>query len=692
MEVVKTVCACCAQNDCGMNVFTDNGEIVRVSGMKEHPYNKGVLCPKGLAAQKLVKDPQRLKYPLKRIGKRGEGRWARISWDEALTSIAGELNRIKETDGPEAFGVFRGAGPGWGGSWVYTQRFMHAFGSPNYATQVHLCFGPRAVTMATTYGGVPEADFDHADQIILWASNPAETSLPNYWRRVSKAKNRGARLVVIDPRFTRTASKADLYVPIKPGTDAVLALGMANVIINEGLTDSEFIEKYVHGFEEYKDLVKSYTPEKVEEITTVSRDMVIKLARMYAEIRATALMVGNGVEQLTNTMQTMRAIQCLPALTGKLAVKGGYIFTPNVGWTDVPLKAKFNEELMSRSVSKHDMFSGFSLVYPDLLDAIATGEPYPIKAVVCLGAPLTVLPEGNKYREILKEKLELLVVHDLYMTSEAEIADYVLPATSFLECSRLRSTRYKFDAYTQHIALQNKAVEPVGESRPDEELFFELGRKLGMADLFPWTDALEAAADAIEPLELTLEDLKNNPGGKVWRFPEEDVIGFYKKNGFNTPTKKVELYNTIFEKNGYDPLPVYIESEELNDHELKKEYPLTCVNGIKSVLYSHTQFRTIKELRTLMPDPWVEIHPDKAKELGIEDGSLVLVSSPRFQVRLVAKLTEGIADPEVIFMPYGWGQAYIGGPVTNYLSPDNPRDPISGSTSSHAFACRIETI
>lgn len=692
MKVVKTICGACAQNDCGMDVYVENGQIARIKGMQEHPYNRGVLCPKGLASSQTVKDPLRLKFPLKRTGERGEGKWARISWDEALDTITEKLSTLKKEYGPESLGFFRGAGPGWGGSWVYAQRFMHAFGSPNYATQVHLCFGPRAVTMATTYGAVPEADFDNAGLIILWASNPAETSLPNYWRRISRAKSRGAKLVVIDPRFTKSASKADWFVSPRPGTDGALALGLAHVMIKEGIYDKTFVDRHTHGFKAFAEMVRDYSPEKVSQITTVPAELIERIARLYAQSKPAALMAGNGVEQLTNTMQTMRAIQILPALTGNLGTKGGYVFTPNVPWSDMPLKEKYFSELIDKSVSKHKMFSGFSLVYPDLLDAVEKGEPYPIRAVFCLGAPLTVLPQGNRYKEILKNKLDLFVVHDLYMTTEAEIADIVLPATSFLECSRLRSTRYKANPYTQHIALQNRVVDPVGESRPDEELFFELGRRLGLSALFPWQNAVEAAGAAIESLGLTLQDLTDNPGGKEWHYPEEEVLKFYEKEGFNTPTKKVELYNTTFEKNQYDPLPRYQEPAEspVSRPDLSREYPLICVNGIKTVLYSHTQFRTLPLLRDIMPDPWVELHPDKAAQLDIREGDLVLLTSPRAQVRLKAKISAGVSSPDIVYSTYGWGQAYIGGEVTNYLSPGHPRDPISASTSSHSFLCRIE--
>ena len=437
-----------------------------------------------------------------------------------------------------------------------------------------------------------------------------------------------------------------------------------------------------------------YPPERVARITGVSVKTIEELARLYARTKPAALMVGNGVEQLTNSMQTMRAIQILPAITGNLGIKGGYVFTPNVDWSDMPLKEKYFRELFKKSVSKHKLFSGFSMIYPDLLDAISTDEPYSIRTVICQGAPLTVLPEGDKYREIIKNKLDLFVVHDLYMTTEAEIADMVLPATSFLECSRLRSTRFKADPYTQHVAVQNQVVDRVGESRPDEELFFELGRRLGLAEYFPWQNALEAAEDAIQSLGLSLNDISSNPGGKEWRYPEEEVLKFYEKAGFNTPTKKVELYNTTFEKNQYDPLPHYHEPAEVpaSQPALSREYPLTCLNGIKSVLYSHTQFRTLSWLNDIMPESWVELHPEKASELGIRDGEMVLMESPRAQVRLKARISEGVPHPDIVFSTYGWGQAYVGGPVTNYLTPAQPGDPIAGSTSSHAFLCRIQKI
>ena len=695
MEIVKTVCGLCSQNDCGMDVFVEDEKIIKIRGMREHPYNQGVPCPKGLAAGQLTTDPHRLKKPLKRIGERGEGRWKEVSWDEALDLAAEKLDKIRRKYSPLAVGMFRGAGPGWGGSWPYTQRFLHAYGTPNYAMMINLCFGPRLVALRTSYGGLFEPDFDNANCILLWGSNPVETSLPNYWRRISDARRRGAKLIVIDPRHTRTSDQADLHVPIRPGTDGALALALANIIISEELYDRNFIMNYVHGFEDFRKIAAAYTSKITEELTGVPRGMIKEIALLYAKTRPAALLTGNGIEQQTNAAQTVRAIQLLPALTGNIAVRGGQVLTPSLPWPDVPLKEHYNAGLAKHSVTQHRIFEPDSLIGPDLIDAIRTSRPYPIKGLFVLGAPLIAYPRGDKLEDACRENLEFILVHDLFMSSEAQkIADLVLPAASFLECSRLRTTRVKADPFTHHIALQNRAVKPVGESRPDEELFFELGRRLGLEKYFPWDDALTAAGDALKPLGTSLKELKEHPGGKVWHYPDEDTICFYERKGFSTPTGKAEFYNTTFEQMGYEPLPDYKKPELdilIKGYE-KTEYPLTCINGLKSILYTHTQFRTLSYLGSILPEPWVAIHPEKAAELGIKEGDRVIVESPQGHVELTACLTFEICFPEHVFMPYGWGQAYIGGPVTNHISPEYPRDPVTGSTANHNFRCRIKKL
>ena len=688
MDVIKTLCCNCAQSDCGMDVYVDDGRIVKIKGTDGHPYNQGALCPKGFASHKIVGHPDRLMYPMKRMGERGENKWGRVTWDEALDEIADRLITIKKESGPEAFGFFRVTGPGWEGSWFLTSRFIKGFGSPNIATQLHICKVPRSAVTKTMMGAEFDPDFENTDYILIWGSNPANTSLPNLWRRISAARERGAKVVVIDPRFTRSASKADLYTAIKPGTDAALALGLARIIITENLYDKEFVDNYTHGFEEYSKLAMEYTPEKVEEITGISKDVIREIAVGYAKSKPATLLVGNSIEHLTNTMHTMQAIYSLVGLTGNIGNKGGHVLPPGLPWTDMALNGKFLNELLDKSVAQLKMYHQqvpFSMTYTELLSAIETKKPYPIRALLFQGSGgITVMPDTNKYADIIKKNVELNVVHNQWMTPEAAFADFMLPAANFLECSRVRFMRpgFRGSAYMQYVGLQRKVVEPTGESMSDEDLFIQLAKRLGMEDLFPWKDALEATDALVEPLGLTLKDLEDNPDGILYERSEEQVIGSYKKNGFATPTKKFEFSVETFKNAGYEPLPVYEESEL----QLSKEYPLLGNAGLKPLLSSHTSFHNVDLVSQYMPDPWVELNPETAASLGVEDGEMVEVASINGAVQLKAVVTEGVM-PNLALVAYGWTEM-----PGNKLTSDEPNDPISLSAAIRAFPCRVNKL
>ena len=696
MEVKQTICGGCAQSDCGIDVHLDGGKIKFIEGTKGHPYSHGNLCPKGIAAGEMITDPNRLQYPMKRAGERGEDKWKRISWDEALDTIAKKLLEIKERYGPEQVAFSRGTGPGWEGSLFFHQLFLFAFGSGNLFCQGHVCKFPRVVVTGTMMGGEPDLDIEHTNCILLWGSNPAETSLPNYWSRITKAKKRGVKLIVVDPRFSRSATKADLYVPIRPGTDGALALGLAHLIIKEGLYDKEFVENYSHGFDEYAALVKDFTPERVEQITQVPQETVREIALSYGGTKPSLLFVGNGVEQLTNSMQTMRAIYCLPGLTGNIGVKGGHILHPPPPLPDLVQRGRFFGELLEKSATRHKFFyskvgGGAAIGIDDLYETIRTGEPYPIRALLCTGSSfLTIHPGAEQYKELFRKNLELMVVHDPFMTKEArELADIVLPATTFLECWRFRFMRpgFKGGAYTKWLALQRPVVEPVGESWPDEKFAMELARRVGLGEYFPWKDVIEFTDELLKPIGLSAEQLVKDPKGFVGKLPEEDAIGFYKKNGFNTPTKKFEFYNTSFEKAGFDPLPRYTEPEvsPVSQPKLAEEYPLILDIGIKPGLFCHTQYHTTPVLHALAPDPWVEIHPLTADKLGIADGDSVRIVSPNGKVNLKARISGATVSPNLVYMPYGWAEYEI-----NTLSVHGTADPICGSAPNHALMCRIE--
>lgn len=694
VQVVQTVCGGCAQSDCGIDVYLQDGKIVGIRGTANHLYNRGNVCAKAIAAASLIDDPRRLKHPMKRVGARGEDRWARISWDEALDIIAAKLLEVKEKHGPEQVAILRGTGPGWEGSLMFHQLFMFACGSGNIGCQGHMCKFPRIVTCGTTMGGEPDMDIDNTRCILLWASNPAETSLPNYWSRITKAKSRGAKLIVVDARFSPSASKADIYVHIRPGTDGALALGLAHIIIKEGLYDKEFVENYAHGFEEYAKLAMEFPPERVEQITGVPRELIREVALTYGGTKPAVLFVGNGVEQLTNTMQTMRAIYCLPGLTGNFGVKGGHILPAPLPFPDLARKSRFFGELLPKSVARHPFFAarvggGAAIMLSDIYDAILTDEPYPLRVALCIGsAALTIMPEGNRYRDLFKKKIELFVVHDPIMTKEArELADIVLPGTTYLESWRFRFMRpgFKGDPYLQWVGLQRPVVAPVGESKSDEEFLSALGRRVGIGDAFPWDGVLGFVDDLVKPLGITAQHLVDNPTGHTIRVNESDVIGAYKTKGFNTPTKKFEFYNTSFEKAGYNPLPVYEEPmvSPVSQPSLSEQYPLILSIGIKPGLFTHTQFRGAGLLTRMLPEPWVEIHPVKAAELGVAQGDRVRVTTPNGEVTVKAVVSEAMVNPNQVCMPYSWPEYGI-----NNLASNKPEDPICGAPSTHALLCQ----
>jgi anaerobic selenocysteine-containing dehydrogenase len=311
--------------------------------------------------------------------------------------------------------------------------------------------------------------------------------------------------------------------------------------------------------------------------------------------------------------------------------------------------------------------------------------------IVMDGDPARSLSNTIRVEEALK-KLDFLAVHELFMTGAAELADIVLPASSCFESIQINT--YPFNAAppinTQLVGLRNKVVEPPNECHSDFEFLFELARKLGYGDYFPWKTTEEVLDDQLKPTSITVKDLKEHPEGIVKIFTPQELYRKYERQEFATPTKKVELYSTILEKAGHDPLPTFEEPGEspVSRPDMAEEYPIICNDSIKPGLFVHNQYRTLPWLKRIMPEPWVEIHPQKAEELGIKDKEMVVVESPRGNIRVRARFTEGI-DPGTVFIPHGWGQPYAHGQPDNYLTPDLPRCPVSGSTSNRAFLCRV---
>ncbi len=690
-EIVKTLCQLC-NRCCGINVYVEKGKMVKVEGMPEHPANKGGLCPKALAAVQFEYDPRRIIHPLKRVGARGEGKWAEISWEEAIRITAERLLQARDQYGAPSIASYKGQAEGWETIWVLIKRFMNVLGSPNYCAHSQLCWVPLMMGQIYTLGGMPMPDIENTNCMLCWGVNPFTSCVANFGRRVLDAKQRGAKLVVIDPRFSSVAAKADIFIRPRPGTDGALALGMLNVILEEELHDARFVGMWTHGFEELKKFIKPYTPEWASKVANVPAALIEEVARLYATTKSACILVGgNGLDQHTNVVQTSRAIAILETICGHIDQPGGNVFSMRPALTDLFLADKRPKEI--KEIGEHPLYYQiWSVAGSDMVDTLITGEPYPLKAMIVMdGDPARSLPNAARVVEGLK-KLDFLVVHELFMTGAAELADIVLPASSYFESIHVAT--YPFNgappANIQLIGLRDKVVNPPGECHSDFEFLFELAKKMGYGEHFPWKTAEEVFDEHLKPAGITVKALRDHGGIILKSFTSQEVYQKYEKQGFATPTKKAELYSTLLEKSGYDPLPTFVEPGEspISRPDLAKAYPLVGNASIKPVLFVHNQYRTVPSLNRIMPGPWIEIHPQKARELGIKDGETVVVESSRGSMKAKAQFAEDV-DPDTVYLPHGWGQPYASGQADNFMTPDSPRCPISGSTSNRSFLCRV---
>jgi len=520
--------------------------------------------------------------------------------------------------------------------------------------------------------------------MILWGYNPSGTTESGLMiRQIFDAKEKGAKLIVIDPLLTPLAAKADIWGQIRPGTDCALALAMLNVIVNEELYDRDFVNKWTYGFEKLEEHIQEFPPEKMEKITWIKAEVIREIARTYATYKPACIYDGNGLDQYPNCVQTARAICILRAITGNLDVPGGDLIPDTIPTVDITLKGMLPKGV--KPVDDFPLFREFTgqVPAPSVIDAILTGKPYPIKAMIVQGGnPALTLANSTKVREALR-KLEFLVVMDLFFTRTAELADIILPAATSFEKTGL--TAYP-SLRTNFIMLQQKVIEPLGESWPDWKFWFELAKKMGYRQEFPWKDVEEAIDELISPSGLTVAKLKEGPILLPRRYKKFEEKGFP-----SIPSGKVQIYSEILKDHGFEPLPTYIEPPETptSRPELLGKYPLMGVCWPRSV-YVHTQHRNVPWLRSLDPDPLVRINPKDANERNIEDGCAVIITSPRGSIKVKAKVTQKV-PLGIVAISWGWGQTIIEANI-NDLTDDTVRDPITGTTPNRLFLCEVQKI
>jgi anaerobic selenocysteine-containing dehydrogenase len=722
-KAIKTVCNLCGLCGCGIEVVVEDGRVMEVRGDKNHAENRGALCPKGRAVIDILYSADRLKHPLKRVGKRGEGKYERISWDQALGLVAENLQKVKDNYGPEAVAFHKGAGHDLCGGDVrsYFYRLANVFGTPNLSSPFYVCNGPRSLNMFLTTGGVPAPDVENSKCILLWGINPTDSALTRQMK-IQNARKAAAKLIVIDPRTTYFAQRADIHLQPRPGADGALALGMLKVIIDDRLFDEGFVTNWTVGFQELKTLLAEYPLEKLEKITWVSREKIRKAAQLYAETKPACVFLGNALDQHINTSQTIRAIADLIAITGNLDTKGGNVMLSSMALAKNPveLHERLPGEMNRKRLGDQFLLTRFEYTKiahePSVLKAILEGTPYPVKAMFIMAANPMLTSPNIKHVEAALEKLDFLAVADIFMTKTAQLADVVLPACTFLEQTYYAT--YDAGAYSKPtfpglLMLRPEVVPPLEESRPDWQIIVDLAKKLGYGEDFPWQNIEEAINYELKLVGITTKDLRHHPEGiqipgpsflyqkfgskgpwgrlLIWflnrtRFREyPNMYHKYEKIGFMTPSKKVEILSLRLAAMGYDALPVYHEPAEspLADTELARAFPLVLTTGAKTPSYVHSQMRNIPSLNHRMPHNVVEIHPTTAKDLGVGEGDIVAVESPRAEIKCHANLTGGI-HPRVVQLYHGFEEANA-----NLLTDSGSSDPVTGSAPLRSSLCRI---
>ncbi len=691
IEVKKAHCEMC-QPRCRILVHVEHGRMVKTEVDRSYPLWDTIMpptsaCPRQLAAKEIMYHPDRVNFPLKRVGEKGEGKWETISWEQAFDEIAEKLSEIREKYGAEAAACTTGDArfPYW-----LPGRFFYPFGSPNIVSTANICHGPTATTGATVLGWPPrhrtyltiekDAEGKVATKCVFLIGIDPSHSRYRLWKTLRDAKELGTKLIVADPRRTESAELADIWLQLRPGTDTALLMSMINVIIEEGLYDKEFVEKWCYGFDKLRERAKEYPPEKVAEITSVPVGKIREAARMYAQNTPTITVHGMGLEHHNNTITGVHAKFILSALTGSIDVEGGEeLGGPPRCMTDaeMELSEKLSPEQKRKALGS-DRFrligwpgrdailppvmkvwgrpvsvAGISAVahYPTFIRAILTGKPYPVKAVIGLATnPLISQPNAKLAYKAFKS-LELYVAIDPWLTPTVQLADYVLPVALWAE----RPLLIMWWGVDNKIIAGERALPPAipGEydHKTEYDIFRELGRRLGQEEYWPW-ETLEKAYDyMLKPLGLTLKEFVDKGG---YDFPPSEFKK-YEKIGFGTPTGKVELYSTILEQLGYDPLPYYEEPHEtpISKPELAKEFPLILTTGGRIREYYHSDYHQIDSIRRRYPYPLVQINPQTAEKLGVADGDWVWIESPRGVIRQKCKLFDGI-DPGVVHADYCW--------------------------------------
>lgn len=637
-----THCGRMDHGGCRLKVKVEDGNITSITGDREGYLNSGYSCPKGRALAEVHESPHRLKTPLIRTGQRGSGKWRRTSWEEALDTVADGLDRVKQRDGAKSVAFCQGMPKGL--EHFALIRLANTFGSPNLVAVQDVCHAPRELTGRHMCGFYPVADVhEQSELIVLWGSNTRATNEEGIInsRILEKIKN-GASLMVIDPKKTGLGGRAQYHLPLRPGTDCALALAFLHVIINEALYDKTFVQDWTIGFDALAEHVRAFDPQWAAGITGVEADLITRAARAYAGAYPACTAWGNAVEQSPEAFDTIRCIVSLMAICGNLDVPGGNIKAAEPRL--MPPGKFVRADLVPEKRAEYlNAFYGTSpklmTVPPAFFSRAVIDEiPYPVRAAYmqCTN-PMLSYADSRRTREALL-KLEFLAVSEVAMTPTAALADVVLPAAG----------QFEFDDIGHYglghgiILARPKIVDPPEQCRPDMAIINDLGKRLAGSQLW-----FESYGQMLEQLLA--------PSGFDWRsfadrgfLKGEKARREYESKGFATPSGRVELTLTEAEALGASSLPQYREPSE----KTGQNFPLLLTSA-KSPNYLHSSYRWVESLRRREPAPTVQIHPDTAQALGIEQGQEARIETRHGAIIQRAEITSKIR-PDVVCASHGW--------------------------------------
>ncbi len=707
------MCGICSAGCWIVASYDGNGRIINVRPDEGSPM--GMICKLGEHAPEIIYSEDRLLHPLKGVGDKGTYDFEPISWDEAYTIIVNRLNSIKALHGAEAAAIYTGVGSFELSMCDVFQpknvaissanSVLFPFGSPNTMGVGALCYVAYGMiaphlTMGRMFMNM-YSDIENSELIVVWGTNPATDLPPIDMQRILNACQRGAEVIVIDPRRTATAKlTGGQWIPIRPGTDGALALGLIHVLINEELYDETFVRDWTKGFGELSSYVQHYRPEVVKHITGIPARHIIALARKLAESKGVSQLMYTGLEYSNSGVQNIRATLILWALAGQIDIPGGLCFSMDNNHFPINRKGLLANPDVGPRLGR-DKFPIY-IKYRDEAHAIALpesvlqGNPYKIRSLIVLGSSLiTSWPNPSLWKKTLQE-LEFLVTIDRQFTADSAYADIVLPATTYFE-------NVSYMTYGSTFRIRERMIDPLGEARSDFFIIAELAQRLGYGHLYPQTE--EALLRyVLEESGFSLEEVKT-AGGTVsietemmqYKKWEKGLLRKDGKPGFDTPSGKLEIASSILEEYGYEPLPKYIEPKEgpLSSPQLLHEFPLVFNSGGRVRTSFHTQHHGIKSFIRERPEPTVMINSEDAASRGIHNGDKVKIKTLRGSVFMRAIVTDDIVKGAIDANhaggspvgPAAWRECNV-----NELTDLDNHDPISGFPVYKSLLCEVSKV